>query len=793
MKRYAAVHGHFYQPPRENPWTGEVERQPSAGRDHDWNARVSRECYVPNTEARVVDGSGRIVDLVANYDWLSFNFGPTLLAWYEKAHPHAYARLIEADQNSRARLGGHGNAMAQAFHHSILPLADPRDRRTEILWGLADFRRRFGRDAEGMWLPECAVDEATLSAMAREGVKFTILEPHQAESVRPITGGSWWPSSELLKPGVPYHWRGPEGDEMSLFFYDGGLSQTVAFERAMSDSRAFAAKVAAKLPPAAEDELCLIATDGETYGHHHSFAEMGLAHLLRYALPQAGVTAVNPGWYLARNPPRNEVRLKKGGTSWSCSHGVERWRGDCGCGAAEGRHQRWRKPLRRALERLRAKLAALYEERSAGLLGDPWAARDAYISVVLDRSSEAVERFLARHAPGAKDELARVRTLKLLEMQRHSLMMFTSCGWFFDELSRIEPVQVLLYAARALELARDLGAELEADFVKDLSAAPSNEESLRDGAGVWARLIKPRVVTQDHAAAHYAVSLLFEDKPAERVYHHGVRCERFTRRAAAGVTVAAGCAEFTDGVTGERWKRSFFAGVLPRQRVQAFICGELPPDSFEALLADASRGEQTAPLPPGRIFLLRDLPPDERERVLTTVLKRRLSRWESGAHELLEEALPLVEQFHGLGLPLPPGLAEETRLTLTHALNDAAARFAAGTFGAIDEARSVLARASAVGLDVPAAGAEPSWSRGASNLLDGLEEDFSEPALRDLQRAVEVAAMAGLGEWRPAAQTRFFRLLERHGARSPLALEVAASLGIAMAAPPDGFKKAESS
>ncbi|MEK7384789.1 MAG: glycoside hydrolase, partial [Elusimicrobiota bacterium] len=223
MKRYAAVHGHFYQPPRENPWTGEVERQPSAGSDHDWNARVARECYVPNSEARVVDVAGRIVDLVANYDWLSFNFGPTLLAWYEKAHPHAYARLIQADKDSCARLDGHGNALAQSFHHSILPLADPRDRRTEILWGLADFRRRFDRDAEGMWLPECAVDEATLAALARAGVKFAILEPHQAESVRPITGGTWRPAAELLKPGVPYHWRGPEGDEMSLFFYDGRL------------------------------------------------------------------------------------------------------------------------------------------------------------------------------------------------------------------------------------------------------------------------------------------------------------------------------------------------------------------------------------------------------------------------------------------------------------------------------------------------------------------------------------------------------------------------------------------
>ena len=609
--------------------------------------------------------------------------------------------------------------------------------------------------------------------------------------MRPITGGTWWPAAELLKPGVPYHWRGPEGDEMSLFFYDGRLSQTVAFEHSMSDSRSFAAKVAAKLPAAAEDSLCLIATDGETYGHHHSFAEMGLAHLLRYALPQAGVTPVNLGWYLARNPPRHEARLKKGGTSWSCAHGVERWRSDCGCGAEPGRHQRWRKPLRHALERLRAKLAALYEAQGAELMSDPWAARDAYISVVLDRSAESVERFLARHAPGAKDEPARIRALKLLEIQRHSLLMFTSCGWFFDELSRTEPVQILLYAARALELARDFGAELEADFVSDLAAAHSNEASLRDGAGIWARLVKPRVVTQDHAAAHYAVSLLFEDKPADRVYYHRARCERFTRRAASGVTVAAGSAEFTDGITGERWKRCFFAGVLPGQRVQAFVCGELPAERFEALLADASQGLQTSPLPPGRIFLLRDLPPDERERVLTTVLKRRLSRWESGAHELLEEALPLVEQFRGLGLPLPPGLAEETRLTLAHALNDAAQHFAAGTVGAVDEARSVLTRAAAAGLEVLSAGAETAWSLGAGNLLDALEKDFAEPGLHELKDAVEVATIAGLREWRPAAQTRFFRLLERHGSSSDAALEVAEALGIARAARPDGLKKPE--
>ncbi|MDE2143815.1 MAG: glycoside hydrolase, partial [Elusimicrobia bacterium] len=176
MKRCACVHGHFYQPPRENPWTGAVERQPSAGRDHDWNARVARECYVPNGEARVLDGAGHIVDLVDNYAWMSFNFGPTLLAWFETVHPHAYKRLLDADKESAARLDGHGNAMAQAFHHAILPLSHPRDRVTEIRWGLADFEHRFGRKSEGLWLPECAADDATLAAVAAEGVKFVILE-----------------------------------------------------------------------------------------------------------------------------------------------------------------------------------------------------------------------------------------------------------------------------------------------------------------------------------------------------------------------------------------------------------------------------------------------------------------------------------------------------------------------------------------------------------------------------------------------------------------------------------------
>jgi alpha-amylase/alpha-mannosidase (GH57 family) len=782
VKRCAVVHGHFYQPPRENPWTGAVERQPSAGRDHDWNARIARECYVPNGEARVLDGEGKIVDLVDNYAWMSFNFGPTLLAWLETAHPQAYARLIEADRVSAARLDGHGNAMAQAFHHSILPLAHPRDRATEIRWGLYDFEKRFGRKSAGMWLPECAVDDDTMTALAAEGVKFVILEPHQAESVRPLKAKEWLPADEALQPGLPYLWKGAGGESVAVFFYDGPLSRAVAFEGAMRDSRTYAGRMSALVPPTADDGLALVATDGESYGHHAPFAEMGLAHLLRYALPEKGLTPVNLGWFLARHAPRHEVKLKAGGTSWSCAHGVERWRSDCGCGAEAGRHQRWRGPLRDALEGLRAKLSEVYERESVGLLADPWAARDAYIAVALDRSEESVARFLGEHSPVASsNDEARTKVLRLLEMQRHALMMFTSCGWFFDELSRLEPEQILLYAARALELARELGAELEPEFVAALAKAPSNEAQYGDGAGIWEKLIRPSVLTLDHVAAHYAVSLLFEDKPPVEVQGRAVRVDRFTRRAEGGVTVAAGRAEFVERATRKVWTRSFFAAVLPGQRVQAYVCGgDLPEGSFDLLLKDAALGTNSCPLPEGRHFLLRDLRPDEREKVLTLVLKRRINRWEAHALDYMEETLPLVEQFRGLGLTLPPSLDEEARLVLGHVLAYIATRFAAGAPGALPEFRAALARGRAAGVEPFPAGVEGPWEAGFNRLLDQLETDWIPAVLDDLSEAAALAGDAGLTQWRAPVQTRFFRLWRARGGGPAQAGRAAAALGIAV-------------
>ncbi|MDX6769274.1 MAG: DUF3536 domain-containing protein [Elusimicrobiota bacterium] len=754
MKRYACVHGHFYQPPRENPWTGQVERQPSAGADHDWNARITRECYGPNAEARVVDGQGRLADLVDNYAHMSFDFGPTLLSWLERERPEVHRRVVAADAESVRRLG-HGSALAQGYHHSILPLAHPRDRRTELVWGLADFRRRFGREAEGLWLPECAADEATLAEAAALGVKFVVLEPGQA--------------AEPVRPGVPYRWKG-RGRELAVFFYDGALSRAVAFERAMSHSGAFAERMLKSVPATAEDGLCLLATDGESYGHHEAFAEMGLAHLLTRDLPARGVKTVNLAWYLAHHPPRLEVRLKAGATSWSCAHGVERWRSDCGCGREGAASLAWRAPLRAALDGLRERLAALYERTGPG-----WEARDAYAELLGPRDERAEEAFLARHAPGAGDDAARARALTALEMQRHALMMFTSCGWFFGAVERLEPVQILRYAARALELGRALGEDHEPAFLADLAKVPSAEYG--DGARLWRELVLEGRVGADEAAAHFAVEGVLADAGTTVL---GWRCasERLTRRAEGGVSALAGRAVFSrSGAAPER--RCFVAAVLPGQRVQAFVCGDLPDERLDALLSAAARGQETE-LPAGRHFLLRDLRPDARERVLAAVLKRRLSRWEAGARDQLDEALPLLEQYRGLGLRPPEGLHEEARVLLGHALADAARRFAEGAYGALAALAGTVARAKAAGLDVPAGRAQEPFARGVERVLGELEAAWEPHLLEDLREAAAVGAAAGLGDWLPAAQVRFLRLLKSRNGDAAAGAAAAAALSVAL-------------
>ncbi len=516
---YATLHAHFYQPPRENPWLEKIEIQEEARPFHDWNERIAAECYTPLGAARMVDRSERIVAIRNCYEEISFNAGPTLMAWLERHAPGTYARILEADRASVTRWG-HGNAIAQAYNHMILPLADPRDARTQIRWGIADFRHRFGRDPEAIWLPETAVDRATLGLLAEAGMKFAILAPSQATRVRPLDakgGGPWTDVSKgTIDPTRPYRCRLENGRTIDLFCYDGPISHAVSFEGILQDPPVLAERLALGYrEDRGRPQLIHIATDGEVYGHHVRQGERALAYTLARGARERGLTLTNYGAFLERHPPTWEVEIQDG-TAWSCPHGLDRWRDDCGCqtGGRTGWNQRWRRPLREALDHLRDELAALYEKEAAPLLRDPWEARDAYIEVILDRSPSSVDRFLAARARAPLDAEGRVRALQMLETQRHAMLMFTSCGWFFADLSGIETLQVLQYAARAIELAAQWAQrDLEGPFLKILSTATGNLPGHPDGREIYLKHVKPRAVGFERVLANRGMASLLEGRP----------------------------------------------------------------------------------------------------------------------------------------------------------------------------------------------------------------------------------------------------------------------------------------
>ncbi|HYN84100.1 MAG TPA: DUF3536 domain-containing protein [Pyrinomonadaceae bacterium] len=493
------IHGHFYQPTRENPWTGLVEREASARPFHDWNARILAECYRPNAFAEVIDDGGRVLRHVNNYALVSFNFGPTLASWIERADPEVYRRILEGDRESLRLRGGHGNAIAQGYHHTILPLANARDLRTEIRWGKTDFRLRFRREPEAMWLPETACNDDVLCALIEEGLKYVILSPRQAARVRAPGAYEWQDvTGGRVDATRPYKFshRDGSGRAIAVFFYDGRVANAVAFEGVLVSS----ARLVSLFERAAGDgrpALVSTATDGESYGHHFRYGERCLAYALEEVAPARGFEVTNYGEVLARRPAEWEVEIDAGpdgeGTSWSCAHGVGRWRRDCGChaGRDESWNQAWRAPLRAALDFLRDDAAEKFDTTARALLRDPWAARDAYAELISDRSLSARAEFLGRHAARTLSGEEARRALRLLEMQREALAMYTSCGWFFDDISGLEASQVLRHAGRALELLDESGLDApRARFLSMLSEARSNVPSQGDGADIFRRVVE---------------------------------------------------------------------------------------------------------------------------------------------------------------------------------------------------------------------------------------------------------------------------------------------------------------
>jgi alpha-amylase/alpha-mannosidase (GH57 family) len=668
VERYVCIHGHFYQPPRENPSLEAIELQDSAYPYHDWNERITAECYEPNAVSRILDGDRRIVKIVNNYAGMSFNIGPTLLAWLESQRPDLYAAILQADRASRERFSGHGSAIAQVYNHVILPLANRRDKVTQVEWGLADFEDRFGRKPEGMWLAETAVDVESLEILAELGVRFTILAPHQARRVRK-KGARKWEDVEggHIDPTTAYEAVLPSGGKIAIFFYDGPISRAIAFERLLTRGEHFASRLAGAFSDKRDwPQLVHTATDGETYGHHHHYGNMGLSYALEYLQANKLATLTNYGEYLEKHPPTHHVEIVEN-SAWSCAHGIDRWRSDCGCnsGGHPGWNQGWRGPLRDALDWLRDALARRCERQAAELFADFWAARDDYIRVVLDRSPENVARFLKKHARRTLSEAERISALKLLELQRQALLMYTSCGWFFDELSGIETVQVIQYAGRALQLAGELFDEpLEASFLEKLEKAKSNIPEHQDGRRIYEKFVVPAQVDLMKVAAHYAASSLFEDyADTTSVYCYEVEREDYRRLDVGRVRLAVGRAQITSRITSESARMSFacihfgdhnlVAGVRAIQDDEAHntMAQELSDAIGKTDILEAIRRLDRHFV--ASSYSLKTLFRDEQRHLLDTILESTLAGAEGVYRQLYQQHAPLTKFVAELGVPIP--------------------------------------------------------------------------------------------------------------------------------------------
>ena len=677
--RYVCVHGHFYQPPRENPSLEAIELQDSAYPYHDWNERVTAECYGRNAVSRILDDQQRVMELVNNYSRMSFDFGPTLLSWMEAKAPSVYQAVLEADRLSRQAFEGHGSALAQVYNHLIMPLANWRDKVTQVRWGIKDFRHRFGRSPEGMWLAETAVDLETLEVLAELGIKFTILAPRQARRVRRIGRRGWKDvSGDRIDPSRAYLCRLPSRRKIHLFFYDGPISQAVAFEGLLNDGERFAQRLISGFSESRSwPQLLHIATDGESYGHHHRFGEMALTYALHHIESHQLAELTNYGCYLDRHPPDHAIEIIPN-TSWSCVHGVERWRGNCGCnsGGHPGWNQEWRAPLREAFDWLRDTLQAPYVEKASTLLKDPWAARDNYIDVILDRSPENVDRFLSVNAVRPLEAGDKVAALKLLEMQRHALLMYTSCGWFFDELSGLESVQVIHYAGRAAQLAQELfGGTLESDFVERLRKAKSNNPAPADGAQIYEKFVKPAVADMTKLAAHYAISSVFEPyEDHTRIYCYDACREGYEAHTEGKMRLAIGRARFTSEITLESSSFSFGVLHLGDHNVGAGIRPLKADEDYEDLrkglgeaFSKADVAEVIRLVDEGfgrQIYSLKSLFRDEQRKIAGLLVEEALAEAIAAYRSNYENHAALIRFLNGLGVPLPKAFQAAAELAL---------------------------------------------------------------------------------------------------------------------------------
>jgi alpha-amylase/alpha-mannosidase (GH57 family) len=664
MEKYICIHGHFYQPPRENAWLEVIEVQDSAHPYHDWNERISAECYGPNAASRILE-NGVIKNIVNNYSRISFNFGPTLLSWMEENERETYDAIIQADHESTKLFGGHGSALAQVYNHMIMPLANYRDKQTQIIWGIRDFERRFNREPEGMWLAETAVDTETLELLAENNIKFTILAPRQAKAFRKIGEEEW---QDVSKRGIntrkPYKVFLPSGKSIALFFYDGEISQNVAFNGLLNDGEKFSNALRNAFDVNdAEPQLVHIATDGETYGHHHKHGDMALAFCLDHIYRLKHNHVMNYGQFLEKFPPAFEVQVHEN-SSWSCVHGVERWRSNCGChsGANPTWNQKWRKPLREALDWLRDELNKVYDQEATSMFKDPWKARDEYINIILKRDDETIRKFMRDHCTKMVEQS---KVLRLMEIQRNALLMYTSCGWFFDEISGIETIQILQYACRAIQLLEQItGATLEEEFIRMLELAPSNVVAYENGANVYKRFVVPSKTNLQRVGMHYAVASLFEEDPENTpIFNYETSSKFFVRKEAGEQMLSLGITRVKSRVTRIEKEFSFAVVYMGKHNIIGSISLNMDPADFESMrfriigafdegrLGDVIGLMQTYFGP--EKYTLWQLFKDEKRKVLDMITQQSMRELEDSLRRVYNRDYPLVNALSNNDIPIP--------------------------------------------------------------------------------------------------------------------------------------------
>ncbi len=687
-EKFLTIHGHFYQPPRENPWLESIEFQDSAIPFHDWNERITKECYNPNSVSKIVDNRNRILDVVNNYEKMSFNFGPTLLSWLEHNAPQTYERIIKADIESIDEHNGHGNAIAQVYNHIIMPLANEQDKQTQVKWGIRDFEYRFGRKPEGIWLAETAVDDDTLRVLVENGIKFTILSPYQALKMKKAGDKDWtdvsWGNIDPAR-SYRYNIKSAPGKYIDLFFYDGAISRSVAFDELLKDGNKFIRRLKEGVSETRKyPQLVNIATDGESYGHHTKFGDMALSYVLKIRAEDEGFILTNYAEYLDKYRSDYEVDIKQA-SSWSCFHGVGRWCEDCGCstGGHPGWNQKWRKPLRDALDYLRDELIKVYEKESPNYFNkDAWDVRNAYIDVILDRTESNIKQFQKKYLLPELTDDDKVKAIKLLEMQRQALLMYTSCGWFFSEISGIETVQIMKYAARAMQLASEFSKKSpEKKFLEILEEAKSNIPEFGTGKNIYENLVKPSVITPKQITSLWGISSLYEDfEDEEDVYCYTIKRLDYQKVQKGNSTLIVSHVEITSKITLESVNQMFalmqFSGGDFHCAIKEFP-GETEYNEIKDRLVltysknplteiirtlDESFGKE--------YFTLKDIFIEERRKILQIMLKGKLEKFAQIYQDMYDEGKGSIYHMQNLGLTVPNEFKISATYALSHRFND---------------------------------------------------------------------------------------------------------------------------